>query len=451
MSIARPCPTIRGRRTVPPSISGTPHRRQKTPIIASSSTTRISHHSANSRPPATAYPLTAAITGFDNTILLGPIGPGPVRCTGLASGVPNALRSAPAQNVPLSPHSTATAAPSSLSNSSNASYNSAAAGPLTALRASGRFMITVVTGPPRSTRTPPLVTLPPSVRHRRAARPVPRRSSCRPAATRRLASRSGSSSSGSTGSVSRWRTMPAAARNRPGTSLAVAISSSSSRPMRTQPGRSHSRAASSAGSSSRACITRDPLEHLGRQLHVQVVGAQPYALAKFAEPLVLQSGSQRRAGTGVGADAGDHQRGPGAVPLAQPGIDGVVLAALTGQQPVGEPVAVFGADQVACADHPGQCHPHRRLPDVEICCEPDEFARGRPRRVRAEQHAQHDGTGRHPRRAPTCRLDPGCLPAVVAERFVALADRLPEAVLARIVRRTRDPRGCVGRCRRRSC
>jgi hypothetical protein len=28
---------------------------------------------------------------------------------------------------------------------------------LTALRASGRFMITVVTGPLRSTRTPPLV------------------------------------------------------------------------------------------------------------------------------------------------------------------------------------------------------------------------------------------------------------------------------------------------------
>ena len=80
-------------------------------------------------------------------------------------------------------------AESSLSNSSNASYNSAAAGPLTALRASGRFMITVVTGPLRSTRTPPLVTLPPSVRHRRAARPVPRRSSCRPSARRRQASR----------------------------------------------------------------------------------------------------------------------------------------------------------------------------------------------------------------------------------------------------------------------
>ena len=136
--------------------------------MASSSTTRMSHHSASSRPPATAKPLTAAITGFDSCIRDGPIGPGPVRWTGFASGVPKALRSAPAQKVPLSPHSTATAAESSRSNSSNAAYSPAAAGPLTALRASGRFMITVVTGPLRSTRTPPSVLVPvmspPSIR-----------------------------------------------------------------------------------------------------------------------------------------------------------------------------------------------------------------------------------------------------------------------------------------------
>ena len=48
------------------------------------------------------------------------MGPGPVRCTGLPSGVPKALRSAPAQKVPLSPHSTAIDADSSLSNSSKA-------------------------------------------------------------------------------------------------------------------------------------------------------------------------------------------------------------------------------------------------------------------------------------------------------------------------------------------
>src|SRR5690606_40571061 len=43
-SIAWPIPTRRGRRTVPPSISGTPKRRQNTPKYASSSITRRSHH-----------------------------------------------------------------------------------------------------------------------------------------------------------------------------------------------------------------------------------------------------------------------------------------------------------------------------------------------------------------------------------------------------------------------
>ena len=51
------------RGTVPPSISGTPQRRQYTPNVAPRSTTRRSHHRASSRPPATALPATAAITG----------------------------------------------------------------------------------------------------------------------------------------------------------------------------------------------------------------------------------------------------------------------------------------------------------------------------------------------------------------------------------------------------
>ena len=49
---------------MPPSISGTPQRRQKTPRTASSSATRRSHHSASSSPPATACPAIAAITGL---------------------------------------------------------------------------------------------------------------------------------------------------------------------------------------------------------------------------------------------------------------------------------------------------------------------------------------------------------------------------------------------------
>ena len=53
-SIARLVPIRRGRRTVPPSIRGTPQRRQNTPNTASCSATRRSHQRANSRPPATA-------------------------------------------------------------------------------------------------------------------------------------------------------------------------------------------------------------------------------------------------------------------------------------------------------------------------------------------------------------------------------------------------------------
>src|SRR5262249_25302158 len=50
MSIARDCPIRRARRNVPPSIRGTPQRRQNTPKVAPSSATRRSHQSASSRP-----------------------------------------------------------------------------------------------------------------------------------------------------------------------------------------------------------------------------------------------------------------------------------------------------------------------------------------------------------------------------------------------------------------
>ena len=54
MSSARDIPITLGRRTVPPSISGTPQRRQKTPKVAPSSATRRSASKASSSPPATA-------------------------------------------------------------------------------------------------------------------------------------------------------------------------------------------------------------------------------------------------------------------------------------------------------------------------------------------------------------------------------------------------------------
>ena len=72
MSIARPCPTMRGSRTVVPSLIGTPQRRENTPNTAVSSTMRMSQNSATPSPPAQAWPSTAAITGFDSGARNGP-------------------------------------------------------------------------------------------------------------------------------------------------------------------------------------------------------------------------------------------------------------------------------------------------------------------------------------------------------------------------------------------
>src|SRR6185437_3851246 len=110
-----------------------------------------SHHSASSRPPATACPLTAAITGLDSASRLGPIGASVV--TSGSSGLDIECRSAPAQNVPPAPHNTATLAESSASNARKAAARLEAVGPSTALRTSGRSRMTVHTGPLRSVRT----------------------------------------------------------------------------------------------------------------------------------------------------------------------------------------------------------------------------------------------------------------------------------------------------------
>ncbi len=153
-SRAREAPIRRGSRTVPPSISGTPQRRQKTPSTASSAATLRSHHAASSSPPATAYPSIAATTGLPSRIRVGPIGASwSTSSTRLPCSPPTALRSAPAQNVPPSPHSTATDWVSSASKARKAAASAAAVGPSTALRACGRWSTTVVTGPSVSTRT----------------------------------------------------------------------------------------------------------------------------------------------------------------------------------------------------------------------------------------------------------------------------------------------------------
>src|SRR2546427_399658 len=57
ISSARPRPTTRGRRCVPPSTSGTPQRRSKQPNTALSPATRRSHQRASSSPPGPQYPV----------------------------------------------------------------------------------------------------------------------------------------------------------------------------------------------------------------------------------------------------------------------------------------------------------------------------------------------------------------------------------------------------------
>ena len=117
ISSARPMPTIRGSRWVPPSISGTPKRRSVKPRRASAVATRRSHQSASSSPPASAQPEIAAIVGFDARSRVNPSGPSGrwssqsdtvrSRSRRAAVGVlgeerlarsANAFRSAPAQN-----------------------------------------------------------------------------------------------------------------------------------------------------------------------------------------------------------------------------------------------------------------------------------------------------------------------------------------------------------------
>ncbi len=127
------CPISRGSRTVPKSIRGTPNRLQNTPKVAFLAATRKSHQIASSNPPATAYPSTAAITGFDKRIRVGPIGPSPSELKRLL----NAFKSAPAQKFPPAPVKIATSDDDS-SNSRKACASASAVSRSTALRTAGR-------------------------------------------------------------------------------------------------------------------------------------------------------------------------------------------------------------------------------------------------------------------------------------------------------------------------
>jgi len=148
--MARPCPTSRGSLTVPPSIKGTPHRRQNTPNVDEAAATRRSHQTASSNPPATACPSIAATTGLVSRVRVGPIGPGPA---GSYSKPETWVRSKPAQNVSPAPVRTATVALAQASNSSKADLSKRAVSGSTAFLCCGRLISTVQTAPFFETRT----------------------------------------------------------------------------------------------------------------------------------------------------------------------------------------------------------------------------------------------------------------------------------------------------------
>ena len=64
MSSARPWPTMRGRRTVVPSLIGTPQRRENTPNTAVSSTMRMSQNSATPEPAGAGMALDGGDHGL---------------------------------------------------------------------------------------------------------------------------------------------------------------------------------------------------------------------------------------------------------------------------------------------------------------------------------------------------------------------------------------------------
>ena len=92
---------MRGRRCVPPSISGTPKRRSVNPSLASSVAMRRSHQSASSRPPARHQPEIAAIAGLGEIRRVKPSGPSSSSRRGAKLSI--ALRSAPAQKASSPP------------------------------------------------------------------------------------------------------------------------------------------------------------------------------------------------------------------------------------------------------------------------------------------------------------------------------------------------------------
>jgi hypothetical protein len=149
ISRARRTPMAWGSSTVSPQPGITPTRVWVSPNLARSDATRKSQLSASSKPPVTATPLIAPITGLVRRGN-GPRTPSrlrlpsaPVPPPRLEPSEPSSFRSSPAENAGSAPVRISTSTPSSASACRIRSGSSASTSVERALRASGRLSVIV--------------------------------------------------------------------------------------------------------------------------------------------------------------------------------------------------------------------------------------------------------------------------------------------------------------------
>jgi hypothetical protein len=155
ISFALRSPTDCGRNTLIPPPGVTPTRAWVSPNFARSDATRKSQASASSKPPVTAAPLIAPMTGFvivQSTVKGLTIGWSRLP-TRFAAVLPSSRRSRPAQNAGSVPVRITTSTSSSASASASAPADSRWSALSSALRTSGRLSVRVRTRSAVSTKT----------------------------------------------------------------------------------------------------------------------------------------------------------------------------------------------------------------------------------------------------------------------------------------------------------
>ena len=171
MSRARPRPTRRGRRTVPPPPGMIPIRVSVSPICAAGSTTRRSQARASSQPPPSARPFTAAIQGFGHrsTSRRAVWSSTSHRRTSSSVQLRRSLRFAPAQKarVPFPVRTTARTPASAAARFASAESSATSARESTFIRASPSISTTRTGGRSLTESSAMIRSSPPAALHRR--------------------------------------------------------------------------------------------------------------------------------------------------------------------------------------------------------------------------------------------------------------------------------------------